>query len=159
MVDAPLGFLSLSYGILEVMSNGYREKGSLFHEVEVKKAHAFCLLSCSVFVFLFRAGGHVMKVGTKKAVSAVCYFSLFFAPFLFPIVIYFVVDDSEVMEHAKKSFLSHLLPIVAVPLGIIIIFESQYHLAAIIISALIFGTLTLIVTIWNIVKGIKVILS
>jgi hypothetical protein len=154
----PLEFLSLSYGILEVMSNGYREKGSLFHEVEVKKAHAFCLHSCSVFVS-FKAGGHVMKESTKKVVSAVCYFSLFFAPFLFPIVVYFVVDDSEVMEHAKKSFLSHLLPIVAVPLGIIIVFETQYHLAAIIISALIFGTLTLIVTIWNIVKGIKVILS
>lgn len=100
-----------------------------------------------------------MKEGTKKAVSAICYFSLFFAPFLFPIVVYLIVDDSDVMEHAKKSFLSHLLPIVAVPLGIIIVFETQYHLTAIIISALIFGTLTLIVTIWNIVKGIKVILS
>jgi hypothetical protein len=155
----PLGFLSLSYGILEVMSNGYREKGSLFHEVEVKKGTCLLLASMFGFRFSFRAGGHVMKEGTKKAVSAICYFSLFFAPFLFPIVVYFIVDDSEVMEHAKKSFLSHLLPIVAVPLGIIIVFETQYHLAAIIISALIFGTLTLIVTIWNIVKGIKVILS
>jgi hypothetical protein len=151
--------LSLSYGISEVMSNGYREKGSLFHEVEVKKAHAFCLYSCSVFVFIQSRRSCLMKEGTKKIISAVCYFSLFFAPFLFPIVVYFVVDDSEVMEHAKKSFLSHLFPIVAVPLGIIIIFETQYHIAAIIISGLIFGTLTLIVTIWNIVKGIKVILS
>jgi hypothetical protein len=100
-----------------------------------------------------------MNEGSKKIISALCYFSLFFAPFLFPIAVYLVADDSEIMEHAKKSFLSHLLPIVAVPLGIIIIFETQYHLAAIIISALIFGSLTLIVMIWNIVKGIKVILS
>lgn len=100
-----------------------------------------------------------MNEGSKKAISALCYFSLFFAPFLFPIAVYFIADDSEVMEHAKKSFLSHLLPIIAVPLGIIIIFETQYHLTAIIISALIFGTLTLIVMIWNMVKGIKVILS
>ncbi|MBY6036876.1 hypothetical protein KUV80_09435 [Fictibacillus nanhaiensis] len=100
-----------------------------------------------------------MKDSTKKLISALCYFSLFFAPFLFPIIVYLVVDDLEVMEHAKKSFLSHLFPIIAIPLGIIIVFETQYHLAAIIFSALIFGTLTLIVTIWNMVKGIKVILS
>ncbi|GGB44919.1 membrane protein [Fictibacillus barbaricus] len=101
----------------------------------------------------------MMKEGSKKIISALCYFSLFFAPFLFPIAVYFIADDNEVMEHAKKSFLSHILPIIAVPLGIIIIFETQYHPAAIVISALIFGTLTLIVMIWNIVKGIKVILS
>ncbi|MBH0169479.1 MAG: DUF4870 domain-containing protein [Bacillota bacterium] len=100
-----------------------------------------------------------MKEGSKKAISALCYFSLFFAPFLFPIAVYLISDEPEVMEHAKRSFLSHLLPIIAVPLGIIIIFETQYHLVAIIISALIFGTLTLIVMIWNIVKGIKVIVS
>jgi hypothetical protein len=100
-----------------------------------------------------------MNEGTQRVVSSLCYFSLFFAPFLFPIIIYFVVDDSEVMEHAKKSFLSHLYPIIAIPLGIIIIFETQYNLAAILICGLIFGSLTLIVTVWNIVKGIKVIIS
>jgi hypothetical protein len=100
-----------------------------------------------------------MTQGTQKLLSAVCYFSLFFAPFLLPIIIYFVVDQEEVMEHAKKSFLSHLLPVIAVPLGIIIVFETQYNLTAIIVCGLIFGTLTLIVTIWNIVKGIKVIIS
>jgi hypothetical protein len=100
-----------------------------------------------------------MNQGTQKVLSSLCYFSLFFAPFLFPIIIYFVVDEEEVVENAKKSFLSHLLPVIAVPLGIIIIFETQYNLAAIIVCGLIFGSLTLIVTIWNIVKGIKVILS
>jgi hypothetical protein len=100
-----------------------------------------------------------MSESTQRIVSSLCYFSLFFAPFLFPILIYFIVDETEVMEHAKQSFLSHLYPIIAVPLGIIIVFETQFNLTAIIISGLIFGTLTLIVTIWNIVKGIKVLIS
>ena len=100
-----------------------------------------------------------MNQSTKKVLSALCYFSLFFAPFLFPIIIYFVVDEKEVTEHAQKSFISHLMPVIAVPLGIIIVFESQYNLTAIIICGLTFGLMTLIVTIWNIVKGIKVIIS
>ncbi|MFC7371041.1 DUF4870 domain-containing protein [Fictibacillus iocasae] len=101
----------------------------------------------------------MMKSNTAKIISSLCYFSIFFAPFLFPVVVYFVSEDNEVTEHARKSFMSHIFPAIAIPLGIIIVFESGYSTGSIILSALLFGILSLIVAIWNIVKGIKVLIQ
>src|SRR5699024_8196626 len=47
-----------------------------------------------------------------------CYFSVFFAPFLFPIVVYFVVG-LEVKRHAKKALWSHFITLVVIFAGVI----------------------------------------
>jgi hypothetical protein len=43
-------------------------------------------------------------VNFNKVLASLCYFSIF------PIVVYFVADDQAVKQHAKKAFLSHLIP-------------------------------------------------
>ncbi|XQY91461.1 hypothetical protein ACNRWW_18500 [Metabacillus sp. HB246100] len=47
---------------------------------------------------------------TNKFVASLNYFSVFFAPFLLPIAIYFIADHHEVKEHAKKALISHIVP-------------------------------------------------
>ncbi|WP_240322192.1 hypothetical protein, partial [Serratia marcescens] len=42
-------------------------------------------------------------------------FSVFFAGFLFPLVVFFVTEDKDTKRHAKKAFLSHLIPLIPVP--------------------------------------------
>jgi hypothetical protein len=99
---------------------------------------------------------------TKKLLAAGCYFSIFFAPFLFPIVVYFVVTDGLVKHHAKKAFLSHVLPILWI---IFTVFVFIFTRTAETISALAFGSilvlglLNVIIFIWNIIKGVKVLAS
>ncbi|WP_409272205.1 DUF4870 domain-containing protein [Neobacillus sp. SCS-31] len=97
---------------------------------------------------------------TRKILSGLCYFSIFFAPFLFPIVVYFVVDDSITKEHAKKALLSHLIPFVAIPialLGAMAGAGSDAGFGIAIIGMGIYGILSIGVIIWNVVKGIKTI--
>ncbi|MCQ6264316.1 hypothetical protein M1K46_01350 [Fictibacillus sp. WQ 8-8] len=97
-----------------------------------------------------------MNPKVKRILSAICYFSLFFAPFLFPAVVYFAVQDQGVTYHAKRSFLSHLFPLIAIPLGIIISAETEFNMTAIIISVILFGLTSFAVMVWNIIQGIKV---
>ncbi|MFI8687945.1 DUF4870 domain-containing protein [Rossellomorea sp. NPDC077527] len=102
---------------------------------------------------------------TNKVLSALCYFSIFFAGFLFPLIVYFVSDDQYVKKDAKTAFLSHLLPVIAVPLvlaGLVFdmgVFASGaglpiYTLIMIGLAILI----SVVVVIWNVYKGIKVLL-
>ncbi|RHW38907.1 DUF4870 domain-containing protein [Neobacillus notoginsengisoli] len=98
---------------------------------------------------------------TKKVLSGLCYFSIFFAPFLFPIVVYFVAEDSGTKSHAKSAFWSHLLPFAAIPIAMLAFFfsasaESAAGLAVAFLGFAAYGILSLAVVIWNLIKGIKV---
>ncbi|KZE83500.1 hypothetical protein AV654_07955 [Paenibacillus elgii] len=95
---------------------------------------------------------------TRKLIASLCYFSIFFAGFLVPVVVYFVTNDSWVREHAKKALLSHLLPFLS------LIFFLIIWIATISVSSTIFlGVVSLIlyfiVMIWNVIKGIQVLLE
>ncbi|RHW34741.1 hypothetical protein D1B33_13925 [Lysinibacillus yapensis] len=46
----------------------------------------------------------------NKIISALSYVSILFAPFLLPLVVYFVIKDAEVKHHAKRAFISHSIP-------------------------------------------------
>lgn len=103
-------------------------------------------------------------MATNKVISSLCYFSVFFAPFILPIAIYFIVDDEEVKSDAKKSLISHIIPLLSlVALIAMVIFSSMAHAGEGNFLYLFFGgfvviaILNLIVFIWNIVKGIKVL--
>lgn len=99
-----------------------------------------------------------MKV--EAILSSFCYFSIFFAPFLFPIVVYFVVRDEETKSNAKKAFLSHLLPLAAAFLIVLLFIAAGGDPGiAIITVGLVFFLLSFIVFIWNIVRGIQVLLD
>jgi len=105
-----------------------------------------------------------------KVLSALSYFSVLFAPFLLPIIVYFISQDSEVKFHAKKSLISHIIPVVLLIILFISIFSSfmpftsgfneqpSFWMAAgpLILIAL-YMLVYVIVMVWNIVQGIKVL--
>ena len=100
---------------------------------------------------------------TKKVLSALCYFSVFFAPFLLPIVVFFIAEDAGTKHHAKSALLSHLLPLVAIPIALAAFFFSisgdpgAGFVAIPFLGFAAYGLLTLAIIIWNIIKGIKVL--
>jgi len=98
---------------------------------------------------------------SNKILSSLCYFSIFFAAFLFPIVVYFVTQDFKIKNHAKRAFFSHLLPFLTVALIIVFSFFSINHTNGSVGLAFVGIALGIIinvvVVIWNIIQGIKVL--
>jgi len=95
---------------------------------------------------------------TRKILSALSYFSIFFAGFIIPIIIYFVSDDGYVRHHAKKALISHIVPFASLLflLFAVIVIPTFSGFAAVIILTIVlyFG-----VMIYNVVKGIQVLLE
>jgi hypothetical protein len=99
---------------------------------------------------------------TRKVLSSLCYFSIFFAGFIFPLAVYLATGDEGTKRHAKKSLLSHLIPLILTPLLVLAVFydfTSQQDAIPIftVISIIVLCLLWLAVVIWNIVKGVKVL--
>ncbi|MCM3727640.1 DUF4870 domain-containing protein [Neobacillus cucumis] len=99
---------------------------------------------------------------TRKVLSSLCYFSIFFAGFIFPLAVYLATGDKETKRHAKKSLLSHLIPLILTPLLVLAVFydfTSQQDAIPVftVISIIVMILLCLAVVIWNIVKGVKVL--
>jgi hypothetical protein len=98
---------------------------------------------------------------TRKVLSGLCYFSIFFAGILFPLVVMLASGDDVTKSHAKKAFLSHLIPLLPIPLLIFAIFNdiNVINNEAIpvftLVTAGIIVLVVLIVTIWNVIKGVK----
>ena len=102
----------------------------------------------------------------SKALSALNYFSVFFAPFIVPIIIYFISPDPEVKRHSIRALLSHVIPfilgiILVVTLFIVGVFSMQVNgdnvLATWVLLVLGYGLLYLAIIIWSVVQGIKVL--
>ncbi|MFP5112666.1 DUF4870 domain-containing protein [Bacillaceae bacterium C204] len=101
---------------------------------------------------------------TRKVLSSLCYFSIFFAGFLFPLIVYFATGDEVTKRHAKKSLLSHLIPLIPTALMVFTIlndiFTMHDRISAITIISMIVLLLTWgFVVIWNIIKGVKILIS
>ncbi|KZZ84900.1 MULTISPECIES: DUF4870 domain-containing protein [Bacillaceae] len=100
---------------------------------------------------------------TDKLLSALCYFSVLFAPFLLPLIVYFVTDDAVTKSHAKKSFLSHVIPAITIIAYMFIFlgaaFAGQNELIGIVFLSgfPVVLLVNFIVFVWNIVKGIKIL--
>lgn len=103
---------------------------------------------------------------TNTVFAALVYFSVFFAPLLLPIAIYFIVDHKEVKLHAKKALISHIIPFLSLlfVIGSVVFSglsnpsESSF-LIVFIGGFLVVGLINLIVLIWNIVKGVKLLIT
>ncbi|MBM7608186.1 hypothetical protein JOD29_001430 [Lysinibacillus composti] len=101
----------------------------------------------------------------SKVISAISYLSIFFAPFLLPLILYFVTKDQEVKFHAKRALISHSIPtILGLFYGVLIIVFSftasmdngDFIFISIIISTLIYFAITIIITAWNIFQAVRV---
>jgi hypothetical protein len=103
-------------------------------------------------------------MNSNKVLASLCYFSVFFAAFIFPIVVYFVTDQRDVKHHAKKAFLSHLIPFFTIVSFVLIVLATHAFqqtkdaiLSMVFVGVIIAGIINFIVAIWNTVKGIKVL--
>lgn len=101
---------------------------------------------------------------SRKVLSSLCYFSIFFAGFIFPLVVLIASGDEITKKHAKSALLSHLIPLITVPL---LIFALVYEFASMeaeipvftIITVVLMVLVSIIVVIWNIIKGVKVLIA
>ncbi|MFJ8066595.1 DUF4870 domain-containing protein [Psychrobacillus sp. NPDC096426] len=112
-------------------------------------------------------------MNNSKLLSALSYFSVLFAPFIVPIIVFFVSHDKEVKYHAKKSFISHIIPVVLMIIIFISIFTTTIPTSASMVWTFekpslwatfgpflfiaLYIIIYLIVLIWNIIQGIRVL--
>lgn len=105
----------------------------------------------------------------NRIISSLCYFSIFFAGFILPLIVFLVIKEQEVKKHAKAALISHLLLYLPAVIGLLIFFfisistpsQNNDSLAlfgfGMIILFILFGLFTLAIVIWNIYRGIKVL--
>ncbi|MBQ0139951.1 MAG: DUF4870 domain-containing protein [Kurthia sp.] len=104
----------------------------------------------------------------NRIISSLCYFSIFFAGFILPLIVWLVIKDTEVRYHAKSALLSHLLlyvPLLIGGLALVLFGFLNYDssppgdlMAIVSIVFVIFIALfSLAIVIWNIYRGIKVL--
>lgn len=95
---------------------------------------------------------------TRTLLSALCYFSIFFAGFIIPIVIYFISDDPEVKHHAKAAFISHIFPFTSL-LFFLAVFLTMPSFSMVMIAAGFCVFLYTAVMIYNVIQGIRVLVT
>lgn len=106
----------------------------------------------------------------QKILSAFSYLSIFFAPFIVPLIVYFVSKDSEVKRHSIRALMSHLIPVViGIVFFIIFVFSTlsfsvydpnagdQTFLIIWFAGFAIYLLVSLGIVIWNIVQAVRVI--
>ncbi|GAC43323.1 DUF4870 domain-containing protein [Paenibacillus popilliae] len=102
----------------------------------------------------------------NKLASALCYWSVLFAPILFPIIVW-IVGAPDTKTHAKRALWTHILPTITAifgfaALGVISVGVQEPEVTLGIGSMILFalcGIVSIYFFIWNIIKGIQVIKS
>lgn len=91
---------------------------------------------------------------------SLCYLSVFFAPFLFPIIVFFLTTD-DIRGHAAKAFWIHLISYISIffglGLGAIAISVYDQLMLGIIIFVL-FVLISIYFFLLNIVRGIQLLI-
>ncbi|WP_279525872.1 DUF4870 domain-containing protein [Staphylococcus gallinarum] len=100
---------------------------------------------------------------SEKLLAALSYFSVFFAPILFPIIVW-ILANKPVSTHAKKSLAYHILPYILmfIGAGLIGLTESTpsqgLSITFIVITVIAFiGAVYYVI--YNLYCGIKVLLK
>ncbi|KAF1680637.1 hypothetical protein [Bacillus sp. SKDU12] len=101
----------------------------------------------------------------QSIIASLCYFSVFIAPIIVPIVAYFVVDEKETKRHAIRSLISHIVPVAGwlvlfiAFLGVAIAIDSDSVLPVFVMigGAGIYFLVVIGIMIWNVIQGIKVL--
>lgn len=93
----------------------------------------------------------------RQLLSALSYFSIFFAPFLLPLIIWIACrEDLYVAMHSKRALISHILPFVAALPLLFLTFGAE-HLGSVLGYIILFIIIYFGTFIYNIVKGIQVL--
>ena len=104
----------------------------------------------------------------NRVLASLSYFSIFFAGFIFPLIVWLVSQNAFEKYHAKRAFISHLLVIPGILLIIIVAVISfnitssgnaSIELQGTLLMGLVllFIVLSIGIMIWNIIQGIKVL--
>ncbi|MDH6364477.1 putative Tic20 family protein [Enterococcus sp. PF1-24] len=100
----------------------------------------------------------------QKILNGLSYISIIFAPFLFPLIVYLVSNNSDVKYHASRALKLHLLPIILTIIALIIIgatglITNDAQPTAILSGILVIGIaiLDVALAIYNLVIGIKIL--
>ncbi|MGX9135997.1 DUF4870 domain-containing protein [Rummeliibacillus sp. JY-2-4R] len=118
------------------------------------------------------------KLDNNRVLSSLCYFSIFFAGFILPVIVYFAANNQEVKHHAKRAFISHLLLLIPTIIGVVLFIallassaftfnvsfanESSsgggtFIIVAWFVFIIVETILSLGVVIWNIIQGVKIL--
>ncbi|MCH4164379.1 MAG: hypothetical protein LKF37_06285 [Lentilactobacillus diolivorans] len=103
----------------------------------------------------------------KKNINALSYFSIVFAPFIFPFIVWLLTaNNKDVHETAKHAFLLHLIPVILSILtlmlvGIMGLATKQTQATAImfVILIVLVALVDLSMFVYNLYLGIKILLS
>ena len=106
-----------------------------------------------------------MMNNQNHVLNALSYFSVIFAPFLVPLIIWIIGKDDDVKHHAKRALLSHIIPTILVIIFIAFaiigavsgMLDSEGGGILFFIGFAVITLLYLIIFIWNIIQGIKVL--
>ncbi|MCL1697903.1 MULTISPECIES: DUF4870 domain-containing protein [unclassified Lysinibacillus] len=106
----------------------------------------------------------------QKILSAFSYLSILFAPFIVPLIVYFVAKDSDVKSHSIRALISHLIPVAfGIILFAVFIFStltfnnldpdlgSNKFLIIWLVSFGIYFLVSIGVVIWNIIQAVRVV--
>ncbi len=109
----------------------------------------------------------------NNLLSALCYFSVFFFPLLLPVIIFLVTEDRSVKFHAKRSLISHFVPVILLVAAFIILsfsmvsFEKRmftimgggfdFWSIAPFLFTVIYSLLFFVILVWNVIQGVKVL--
>ncbi len=97
---------------------------------------------------------------SDKLLSSLCYFSVIFAPFLFPIIVFFF-SAGEVRSHAQKSLWIHIAPyhsgFIGLSIGVWLSRDGQKEIGIMIM--VIAGLIGAYFLILNFVRGIRLLIN
>ncbi|MCM3339087.1 DUF4870 domain-containing protein [Paenibacillus sp. MER TA 81-3] len=94
-------------------------------------------------------------MSTRYILSSLSYFSIFFAGFILPLVIWLVASDPYIKHHAGRALFSHIIPYAFIVLAIISLITAQFLLS--IGFVIIMGVASLFIFIWNVIMGVRVL--
>src|SRR5699024_1332365 len=99
-------------------------------------------------------------ISNRRLLSSLNYFSIFFAPFLFPFI-KILVGEKYIKEHGQKAFLSHSIPVILYFIMMSVFSLSSYldqpNSILVILGVTILAIISVSVVIWNVIQGVKVI--
>lgn len=106
----------------------------------------------------------------QKILSAFSYLSIFFAPFIVPLVVYFISKDSEVKRHSIRALISHLIPVAfGIVFFILFVFSTisfnttdpfsngNSLIIVWLVTFVIYLLVSLAIVIWNIIQAVRIV--
>jgi len=107
----------------------------------------------------YNLGGIEMSKSANNVLSSFCYFSVFFMPFLFPLIVW-ILASGDTSKHAGKALLYHILPIFSMLISAVFFAGfSANHSNTTFIIGFIIALLGIYYVIKNLVLGIKLLFA